>query len=288
MVNDNSGMNPEEDRMHHPASASEMPTTPLSPGGPDETLQDDMGTVPLLPDDEPTLATSFHTDSTEQAAPPTLPAQGYGQTGAPGNMAQPYLYQYAAPNTAQPGAPATLYAQSGYTSQPGAPMPVQKKRGKRTLFIIVVLAVLLLGGGSAFAYVTIQANASTPTKTLQQFCDGLKTLNAREVYDTFSAQEKAKTSLPQIQQSFDELKNLNLVKFSACTVGEMQQNDTTAVGQMSITTHATLLGISTDTSVTVPAHLVLENGAWKISSDPTPITPNGTFQQDFPTPTSNQ
>ncbi len=292
MMNDRSGMHPEDDRAQGAASASQMPTTPLSRSDPNETLQDDMATVAIPPSaaDAPTLATSFHTDPTERGVPPTLQAQRYGQAGAPGNMPQSHLYQGTAPDTAQPGAPAVLYTQSGYASppaQPGVPMSAPKQRSKLPLIAIVALVVLLLGAGSAFAYVTIQANASTPAKTLQQFCDGLKTQNAQEVYNTFSAEEKAKTSLSQLQQAFDELKNLNLVKFTACTVGEVQQNDTTAVGQITITTRVTLLGISTDTSVTVPGHLVLENGTWKVNSDPTHIS-NGTFQPNFLTPTVNQ
>ncbi|MGH2478464.1 MAG: hypothetical protein ACRDHW_02250 [Ktedonobacteraceae bacterium] len=285
---DDSDINPDEDLTQNAASASEMPTMPLPQNRPDETLPtlDDLATVTMLPDttDAPTLTTPFHAAPTEQGVPPTLQAQGYGQPGALGNMSKPGSYPGAVSGTAQPGAPSAFYPPNVYPPQPGA----SKKRSKLLLLAIVALVVLLLGGGSVFAYVTIQANASTPLKTLQQFCNGLKTQNAQEVYDTFSTEEKAKASLPQLEQSFDELKNLNLVKFSGCIVGEIQQNNSTAVGQVAITTHVSLLGLSTDTSATVAVNLVLENGAWKVSSDPTHISNGGTLPPGFLTPTVNQ
>lgn len=280
---DGSDRNPEEDPTQNAASASEMPTVPLPQNRPDEALPtlDDLATVTMLPDttDAPTLATSFHATPTEQVVPPTLQAQAYGQPGS---------YPGAVSGTAQPGAPSAFYPPNVYPPQPGAPMPAPKKRSKLLLLAIVALVVLLLGGGGAFAYATIQANASTPLKTLQQFCNGLKTQNAQEVYNTFSAEEKAKASLPQLEQSFDELKNLNLVRFSGCAVGDIQQNNSTAVGQVTVTTHVSLLGLSTDTSTTVPVNLVLENGAWKVSSDPTHISNGGTLPPGFLTPTVNQ
>ncbi|MEO7022167.1 MAG: hypothetical protein ABI234_18605 [Ktedonobacteraceae bacterium] len=293
------GMNPDEEPTQRANPAVQMPTAPL---------HDDLATLTMASNaaNAATQTASFYMAPTEQVAQQTLSAQGYGQFGALGNVSQPQPqpYQSTVPGTPQTGDPAALYAQNAYayapqpsqpfSGQPGQPFPsqpgqgpVRRKRPVALLVAIVVIVVLLIGGGTAFALVTIQANASTPTKTLLQFCDGLKTLNAQEMYGTFSTAARAKASLLQVQQTFDSLKNVGLVKLNGCTVGTITQDGSTATSDITIITSVSILQVSISTPVTMPVNLVLENNAWKVNIDPTNVS-NLTISSSLPTPSVNQ
>jgi hypothetical protein len=231
------------------------------------------------PDMTPATPAGAQFPASEQAA--FYARDSYAPYSAQPGM--PYLAQPGAPYPAQPGMP--------YPAQPGAPV----KRRRTLLWVAVaILVVLLIGGGTAFAIVASQRPTNTPTQVLQQFCHGFTTYNAQEIYDTYSAASKSVTSVSQIQQSLDLLKSMSdLVKISACTVGNVQQNGSTATGNITLTETMSLLGSTTNTPYTLKAALILENNAWKIDAAgmTTPAIPTmpafPTFPPNLLTPTTS-
>lgn len=221
------------------------------------------------------------------SAQESAPASGQLYAG-PDPAANPYALNYA-----QPGYPQGVYQQPSIPLplQPGQPGLYAPPRKRRTgLWIsLIVLALFLLGGGTALAVVVSQRPTNTPTQALQQFCDGYKTLDARKVYDTLSTTSRANTSLSQIQQAFDELKGLGgMVKITDCKVSNVHENGSTATGTITITDTASFGGISASASVQISTGLVLENHTWKVDTTKANSQftfPTPTIQNIFPTPT---
>lgn len=175
-----------------------------------------------------------------QPGQPGYPPDAYGQqpgyvSGQPGYV-PPEYYQ-------QPGAP--------YVGQTGYPPP---RRNRAGLWIGIVLILLLLVGGGTATYLVVQ-HLNSPSATLSRFCDGFKALDAQVVYDTFSHNLKADTSLKDIQDSFQD------VKKSDCTVLQVTQDGSAATGTISISVTNQDGKTETDTGT---ANLIQEDGQWKI------------------------
>ncbi len=198
---------------------------------------------------------------------------------------------YASPDTipaelAGDNPPPAYYAQPGEYQSPGmligeAPVPPEKRR--TVLWVVLILvAIFLVGGGTALALVASQRITNTPTQALQQFCDGYTTLNAQETYDILSQSSQAQTSVSQIQASFNELKKLeSFAKFSGCTASNVKQNGSTATGTMTLTVSVSFGTISSTSSVSLPVPLVLENNTWKV--DMSKMASNFNSMQGIPT-----
>lgn len=234
-----------------------------------------------------TPAQGFAVAPTVQAAP--QPAQAYEQFNAGTEAVQATPYADVAPSfnmetpTATPApfyADPSLYmhypAQPGMLAQPGMPIPPvppTARRSRPLLWVILaVVLVLLVSGGAALALIASRTPTNTPTQVLQHFCHGFTTYNAKEVYNTFSAAQQAKTSVAQIQQSFDEIKSLSsFAKITlTCVVSDVQQNGSTGSGKVTITESVSVLGTSTSIPMAVSLSLILENNTWKIDSAATP------------------
>lgn len=309
MTDDVTGMPPNEEPAKSAAepqlpALDEMPTmivTPPAPGEapqptPAEATLDDMSTVTIAPDVAAEATHAMPADvlpsfsPTVQATPQATPAPTYEQFGDMTEAVQPAFYPGTTPAAAQPqyDDPAAYYAQGQYApypaqpgmplpgqflpSQPGAPVPVVKKRHTVLWATVALIAVLLIGGGTVFAYATIQANASTPTKTLQQYCHGFMTQNAQEVYDTYSAASKEGHSLSDVQQGFDLFKSFgSYMKIASCTVSDVQQNGSTASGKINVVMSMSLGDPSVSVTLPLTMELVLENNVWKIDISGTKI-----------------
>lgn len=287
MTDDVTGMPPNEEPTQTAApeaqqpAVDEMPTMIVTPPATEDATQtasteatlDEMSTVAMTPDVADEATQVMPADAlpsvapTVQAEPQITPMDAQPRVGDPAAF---YAQGQYAPYTAQPGMP--------FPAQPGAPVPVKKRRTGLWIAIVIII-VLLVGGGTAFAIVANQRPTNTPTQVLQQFCDGYKTLNAQEIYDTYSSASKAGTSLSQLQQSFDLLKSMSsLVKISDCIVSDVQQSGSTATGKLTITETASLLGSTTTMPFTLSMALVLENNTWRVNTA-------GTTMPNFQMPT---
>lgn len=313
--------------------ADDMPTTAIPPLESTEATQtmlteatvDEMATVTMTPN-VPTATSQVApmTDLTQVAPTTPQPTQAYEQFGLPTGPAQatPYSGMVAQPpqannqtlftqNTSMP--PYTdNTANAAYTLQPGQPFPAQppvqaatpRKRSPLLWMILIALIAFLLGGGSVFAYSAVQAQAQaqaqaqipSPNVTLHKFCDGVKTANAQEIYDTLSQQAKTHTSLDDIQRVFDSFNFLNAsssdtsIKFGNCTVSNLRVSGSLAVATITTSFDMTLQGQSTSIASPSLASLVLEDQQWKIDfSTLTQPQPSLTGPSLFltPTPSSN-
>ncbi len=209
-------------------------------------------------------------DAAAYPPPANYPQQGFQQP--PGNYPQPGYPppspdypNYGVPPQ-QPYAPPVQpgqynqYGQSG-TTAPGRPVQ-SARRSHRGLWIglIVLLLLVVIVAVGAFLYV----NRSTPTKTLQAYCDALSTNNAQEAYNQLSSSTQAQVSLNRFTTSFNQgerLLNSPLVGgIKSCTVGNVQENGSSATGTIVIAVN------NINRTISVPEKLTNENGTWKINN----------------------
>lgn len=196
------------------------------------------------PNYEPTIAAAPPPVQTPYQQPPST----YGSYEAPA----PPPYTPPPPVYPQPAYPQPAYPQPGGFGQPAYPAP-KKSRAGLWIGLIVLLLVLVVGGG-VLAYTQLR---STPQKTLAAYCDGWKTGNAQEIYNQFDAAQRAKGTVAQVQQVLDSIKQAGGV--TDCTVGNVQQNGSSATGVVTLSAGNGKSASETDT-------LIQENGTWKIDS----------------------
>lgn len=203
--------------------------------------------------------------------PPGVPYQGQEGYPQPGYPTQPgYLQPGYAPQSGypqQPGyppQPGAYLPTAPYPGQPGYMQPQPPRKGKAGLWITLLVIVVILGavGGVGYFLVLPKLQQTSPNGTLQTFCDGYKTLNAHEIYGTFSSsfQTKSGNSESEIESGFALIKGMGAT-VDGCTVSNVQVNGSTATA--TVTLAITALGKSDTSSEHVS--LVLENGVWKIN-----------------------
>lgn len=194
-------------------------------------------------------------ESTVASAPPYY-ADVQGAQQAP----------YAPPEASAtpPPYPAAVYpgAQVDYAPPP----PPAQKRSRRSLWIILggVIALLLIGG-IVFG-VVLNANRSTPTKTLTAFCNALQKGDYQTAYNQLSSGLQAKIG-SEADFAAGYASNGGLGKITSCAPGNV--NDGAGTG--SITYH-----FSGGSSLVVDYTLIDENGA-KINSQNPRSTPSLTL-----------
>jgi FHA domain len=191
-----------------------------------------------------------------QQPPANYPQQGYpppeyANYGTPPQ--QPYAPPIQPGQFDQPG-------QSGITA-PGRPVqPPRKSRLGLWIALIIVLLVVIIAAGGAYLYV----NRSTPTKTLQAYCDAIETNNPQEAYNQLSAQAQSRTTLQRFTTTFNTAEQLlnspPVGGIKTCTASNVQENGTSATGTIVITVN------NTSRSIPVNESLVNESGTWKIST----------------------
>jgi len=205
---------------------------------------------------------NYNPDAPAYPPPANYPQQDFQQpTSYPqqGYSPPPTDYQNYGTLPQQPGQ-FNQPGQSG-TTAPGLPVrPPRKSRLGLWIALIIVLLVVIIAAGGAYLYV----NRSTPTKTLQTYCDAIETNNPQEAYNQLSTQAQSKATLQRFTTIFNAgeqaLNSPFLGGIKTCTVGNVQENGSSATGTIVITVN--------NTSRTFPFNesLVSENGTWKIST----------------------
>lgn len=182
---------------------------------------------------------------------------GYGSDNAPPLPPPPPDYPYAQPQ--QGYAPPSMNAQGmpgtaaipGYAAPAGAPV---QRRSRRRLWIIlgIVGGVLLL---LIILFAVIGANASTPTKTLNAFCNALKSGDYPTAYNQLSSGlQKQFGSESEFALVFST--NGNLGKVTDCSVSNV--NDSAGSGTINYT-------FSSGNTLVDDYVLIQENNTWKIN-----------------------
>jgi hypothetical protein len=191
--------------------------------------------------------------------PTVAAASPYGQYEASALPAYQSPPEYQVP-PAQPAyqAPPPAYPPYGSPAQPayGAPGPgvpgagIPPKRSRRTLWIVlgIVGGVVIIGIIALFALVT--AFASTPPKTLDTFCNALKSRDYQTAYNQLSSFRKTKISESDFANLFTPA--------NSCTYSTPTQNGSTAT--------TTLTFFTSSGSVDGPTNMIQESGVWKIDA----------------------
>jgi pSer/pThr/pTyr-binding forkhead associated (FHA) protein len=216
--------------------------------------------VAASPGYEPTVAAPF--EEYNQAPPPQ---QGYAQQGYqqpaypqqayPGYPQQPPAYQGYAPPPQQQYAPQA--GQVGFPPYAAVPAQPQKK-GRGGLWIGLIVILLLVVGGGIGGYVYL--NRSTPTKTLQAYCDALKRGDAQGAFNQLSAHAQSQTSVQRIASGIQAFNTPVLGGIRNCTVSNIQENGSSATGSITISVN------NVNQTVIIDFTLVNENGTWKLDN----------------------
>jgi len=189
---------------------------------------------------------------------PTVPAAPPSFTDYSSNAQQGYQPPLPPPAYAPfaPPPPQPAYGQPAYAppaALPGVPgyaPPVQARKKSRrglwiTLAIIIVVLVIACG---AIIYV----GRSTPAKTLNTFCNAVKSGDAQTAYNQLSQSNQSRISEQVFASAFSH--------FSSCTYGSISESDPNATAP--ITFFSTAGG-----SLNAQVNLVQDNGGvWKIAA----------------------
>ena len=101
---------------------------------------------------------------------------------------------------------------------------------------------------------------STPTQTLQAYCDGIKAHDAHAAYQQLASSVKRGESEDQFKANLGS----GLYHITGCTVSNVNENGSTATGTIMYTA-------DTGQTLTVDYTVYKENGTWKLTSE-TPQT----------------
>jgi hypothetical protein len=192
---------------------------------------------------------------------PQAPQQPYPQQpqGYP-QQAYPYPpdYQGYTPPAQQPYAPAP--GQVGFPGYPATAVQPQKKSRLGLWIALVVIALLVVAGGVG-GYVYL--NRSTPTRTLQAFCNALKASppDYQTAYNQFSARQRAQESEQAFASNLGQaLSNPILGGLKDCTVSNVQETGLTATGTVTLSFH------NVSQTLVFSFKLINESDGWKIDS----------------------
>lgn len=133
------------------------------------------------------------------------------------------------------------------------PAPRRRHTGLWTTIIIILL--LLIAGGGAYYYFQVR---STPQKTLQTYCDAVKSNDALALYNTYSTQAREQTTVQRLQQGL-RLINFATGGMKSCSIdpSSIHENGSVATGTISFVSNR-------NQSFPDTLDLVDENGQWKV------------------------
>ncbi len=186
------------------------------------------------------------------------PQQGYSQPqpGYPPPQ-QGYLPPQGSYPQPQPGYPPP---QGNYPPPQGnyaPPQFVQPKKKRRVgCWIAAIIVLLLLIGGFGVTYL---ATRSTPQKTLQTYCNAIKSGDYQTAYNQYSARVQSKESESTFASG---------VKLSTSLLGGMTNCVVNSVTEDSNTTARGTITYTFGDGKLIPdsGNLVLENGTWKLDA----------------------
>ena len=230
---------------------------------------------------EPTVYGGSHQEGEPGYSPAVAaPSTGYGSY-------QPAAYPPGAP---YPDAPATAYGSDAQSAAypppppppagfepatyppsapyPGAPVPAPAQPRRRMgLWIILGAIGALVVIGLVLFGVIASVNRSTPTKSLNAFCDALKSGDYQTAYTQLSSGLQSKFG-SEAQFAAGYASNLGLGKITNCTVTTV--DDAAGTGTISI-------AFASGSTVVDDYTFVNESGTWKINSQLPRSTPTLTL-----------
>ena len=165
-------------------------------------------------------------------------------------------YQGHIPPAQQPYVP----GQVGFPNYAGTAVQPQK-RSRTGLWIALVVIALLVVAGGVGGYVYL--NRSTPTKTLQTFCNALKASppDYQTAYNQFSVHQRAQESEQTFASNLQKaLSNPILGGLKDCTVSNVQEAGSTATGTVTLSFN------NVSQTLVFSFNLVNESDGWKIDS----------------------
>lgn len=217
---------------------------------------------------DPTVAAANPYGDNSPGYNPTVAAgspYGIYDAGAPAAYPPPAPQAYQAANYQAPPAYPPLYgdpAQPAYVPPaPGVPVPgiPPARQSRRTLWIILGIVGGVLVVGIIACVALVAAFASTPTKTLQSYCDAFKSGDYQSAYNQLSSSLQSQVTESQFANVEDtSIRPLGGV--SSCNVSNVNQSGSSATGTITYT-------FGDGKSGPVPYTLVDENNTWKISRE---------------------
>ncbi len=136
-----------------------------------------------------------------------------------------------------------------------APVPVARPKSRRGLWIAlgIIGGVLLI---AIILFAVIAANVSTPTRTLNAFCNALKSGDYQTAYNQLSSGLQSHYG-SEAQFALEFSTNGSLGKVTDCTVSNV--NDSAGTGTISYT-------FASSQTLVDDYVLIKENNSWKINA----------------------
>lgn len=188
---------------------------------------------------------------------PAPSAPNYPRPNQPGYNQSPQAY----PTPAYPQQPQGYPQQAPWAGAPAAPAVARpRKRSTGLIAGLVVLLLIVVGGGSLYFFVI----RSTPEKTLQAYCTALQNSDAQGAFNQLSASAQSKTSVADLNKSFQAIKSPLIGGIKSCTFNNVQQNGSTATANVTLTVGNPAIPIKPTL-----ATLINENGTWKLDTSRT-------------------
>lgn len=195
-----------------------------------------------------------------QQVPSSQSSPSYqAQPGQPMQPEYPQPPQYGQP----PGYPQQpMYGQQGYQMPQYGTVPVpavsMQPRRKRTLAIVstIVGAVVVLAVILGVVYFAVR---STPTKTLNTFCNDIQSNNYQGAYDQFSARIRESGTEASFESAFKTALAARR-GLKGCAVGNVNDDGSIGNGVM------TWVFNDSGPSAVFKTTLLDENGTWKIDN----------------------
>ncbi len=164
----------------------------------------------------------------------------YGSTEAGSTTPPPFNNPYAS-------------ALDPYAQQPPPAPPQKKRRGLWIVLPVAVIVIVAIWGGVTYI------NRSTPTRTLNTICDGLKSQDYPTVYNQFSDNFKKQVGPEASWITFEKQNFSQNGPITSCTIANVNENNVTASGDVAI-------AYANGHSETDTLRLVAVNGVWKMDN----------------------
>jgi|GEM_PF-1646044 len=200
---------------------------------------------------DPTALSALPIDDPTVLSSPPVYALAYGNTSSVRDV-----YRSIGPNTPPPPPPPNTPAVGIAHSYEQQPLPARRKKSWIIPICFAVIVLLMIAVGS-YAY----SNRSTPDKALNAVCNAFKIGDFPTAYNQYSSSYQHQLGGEAHWEATTKQDFNNQGGLLNCTYSNVNTNSSTGSSVMSLT-----FGNGYGTAETFKQTLIMENGAWKISS----------------------
>ncbi|MDQ2884463.1 MAG: SurA N-terminal domain-containing protein [Chloroflexota bacterium] len=200
---------------------------------------------------DPTALSALPIDDPTVLSSPPVYALAYGNTSSVRDV-----YRSIGPNTPPPPPPPNTPAVGIAHPYEQQPLPARRKKSWIIPICFALIVLLMIAVGSY-----VYSNRSTPGKTLNTVCNAFKNGDFPTVYNQYSSSYQRQLGGEAYWEATTKQNFSSQGGLLNCTYSNVSNASSTGSAVMSLT-----FGNGYGTAETFKQALIMENGAWKISS----------------------